>query len=74
MPAAVVENGTTQAQRKCIATIDTLPEAIKSMEIKSPALIIIGEVVSFSEQLDWFTPGEPVDEQVIDEYPQHIEN
>ena len=69
-PAAAIENGTTQAQRRCISTLSNLPEAIKNMAIQSPALIIIGEVVNFADQLDWFTPGD----QAEHEYQQRVEN
>lgn len=69
-PAAVIENGTTQAQRRCISTLDKLPVDIDAMQIKSPALIIIGEVVNFADQLDWFTP----EAQISHEYPQPVES
>ena len=61
-PAAVVENGTTPQQRRCLATLETLDVEIKLMGIKSPALIIIGEVVNFAQQLDWFMPQVDDDE------------
>lgn len=61
-PAAAVENGTTSSQRRCIATLETLPDAIKDMAIQSPALIIIGNVVSFANELNWFTPQSDYDE------------
>jgi uroporphyrin-III C-methyltransferase/precorrin-2 dehydrogenase/sirohydrochlorin ferrochelatase/uroporphyrin-III C-methyltransferase len=69
-PAAAIENGTTQSQRRCISTLNDLPQAIDNMDIKAPALIIIGEVVRFADQLDWFTPGE----QLANEYQHRIEN
>ncbi len=69
-PAAVIENGTTQAQRRCISTLDKLPTDMTSMQIKSPALIIIGEVVNFADELDWFSPQA----EISHEYPQPIEN
>ena len=69
-PAAAIENGTTQAQRRCISTLIDLPDAMQTMNIQSPALIIIGEVVNFADQLDWFTP----EEQIQHEYQQRVEN
>jgi uroporphyrin-III C-methyltransferase len=56
-PAAAIENGTSSKQRRCLSTLDKLPSDIKTMSIQSPALIIIGKVVGFAEELDWFTPG-----------------
>jgi len=69
-PAAAIENGTKDAQRRCISTLNELPVAINAMQIKAPAIIIIGEVVNFADELDWFTPGDQID----NEYQQHVEN
>ena len=55
-PAAAVENGTTHKQRLCISTLDKLADDIQTMNIQSPALMIIGKVVQFAEQLNWFHP------------------
>ena len=55
-PAAAVENGTKPTQRRCISTLDKIATDIKTMSIHSPALIIIGDVVSFADELNWFTP------------------
>ena len=53
-PAAMVESGTTPRQRKCLATLGTLPEKAAEMGIHSPAIIIVGKVCALSEQFDWF--------------------
>jgi len=55
-PAAAIENGTTNKQRRCLSSLNNLPADVKTMSIKSPALIIVGKVVNFAEELDWFTP------------------
>lgn len=54
MPAAMVENGTRPNQRKLIATVGTLQKMAEEMEIKSPAIIAVGEVCTLSEKFDWF--------------------
>ena len=54
MPAAVVERGTTPAQRVVIGTLSTLPEAVAAADCKSPLLIIVGAVVGLRERLQWF--------------------
>lgn len=54
MPAAVIEKGTTPAQRPILATLSTLPETAQQQQVKSPAIIIIGQVCAYSEQFDWF--------------------
>ncbi len=56
-PAAAIENGTTNVQRRCISTLDKLPADVIDMSICSPALIIVGDVVNFSEELNWFSPA-----------------
>ena len=53
-PAAVVRNGTLPDQQTLLATLGTLPERINEFEIKPPALIIVGSVVSLHEKLSWF--------------------
>ena len=52
---AVIENGTTNSQRVIIGTLTTLSDLVKKHYVKSPALIIIGEVVSLAPALDWFS-------------------
>lgn len=53
-PAAAVENGTTSAQRRCDATLGTLPERAAAMGIHSPAIIVVGEVCALAPRLCWF--------------------
>jgi len=47
-PVAVIERGTTPEQRVTIATLDTIVAAAREREIKSPAVIVVGEVVSLA--------------------------
>ena len=47
-PAAAIQNGTTQQQRHVIATLATLADAVRGAGLGSPALIVIGEVVSLA--------------------------
>jgi uroporphyrin-III C-methyltransferase / precorrin-2 dehydrogenase / sirohydrochlorin ferrochelatase len=58
MPAAVVQQGTTQRQRVVTATVKDLAEKVKLAQIKAPCLTIVGEVVKLRETLNWFTPSE----------------
>lgn len=53
-PAAAIENGTTTHQRRCIATLRSLTRQIKSEGFQSPVMIVIGQVVSLADTLDWF--------------------
>ena len=45
-PVAVVENGSRIDERRFAATLETLPNMLKSNDIKGPAAIIIGDVVA----------------------------
>lgn len=53
-PAAVVQNGTTSRQRVLTADLATLPGKVKAAGVTSPALIIVGTVVSLQKKLQWF--------------------
>ncbi len=59
MPAAVVQQGTTQKQRVVVATLKDLAEKVKAAQIKAPCLTIIGKVVQLRERLNWFEPSQP---------------
>ncbi len=55
VPAAVIENGTRPDQRKIVATLESLYENACKNKIKSPSIIVVGEVCSLSEKYDWFS-------------------
>ena len=57
-PTAAVHNGTTMSQQKVISTLSDIPAAVERAGLKSPVIIIVGEVVSLSEELDWFQSGD----------------
>ncbi|MBO4259981.1 uroporphyrinogen-III C-methyltransferase [Streptomyces griseorubiginosus] len=44
-PVALVQEGTTAAQRRVDATLATVAEAVRKHEVKAPSVIVIGEVV-----------------------------
>jgi uroporphyrin-III C-methyltransferase len=46
LPVAVIQSGTTENEKIAVGTIDTIVEIVEEKKITSPALIIIGEVVS----------------------------
>lgn len=56
-PAAVVQHGTTSRQRVLTADLSTLPAKVSAAGITSPALIIVGSVVSLQKKLAWFDAG-----------------
>ncbi|MGD9841687.1 MAG: siroheme synthase CysG [Steroidobacteraceae bacterium] len=52
--AAVIEQGTRPDQRVIVGTIATLAEQVSAAQVKSPALLIVGEVTRLHTQLRWF--------------------
>lgn len=54
MPIALVEKGTTQAQRVFTSTLENMPADLLDEQVQSPSLIIVGEVVSLRTKLQWF--------------------
>lgn len=56
-PAAVIQAGTTARQRTAAGTLATIGEEVKKAGIHTPAIIIVGEVISLQEQLNWFGKG-----------------
>ena len=55
MPAAVIESGTRLTQRKIVSDISNISQKVKDLSFKSPSIIIVGEVCTLSNSLDWFS-------------------
>lgn len=55
-PAALIEQGTTSAQRVLTAPLAELPAIAAAAGATAPALTIIGEVVRFAAPFAWFHP------------------
>ncbi|EGQ8095226.1 uroporphyrinogen-III C-methyltransferase [Vibrio cholerae] len=51
-PVAIIERGTQVNQQVLIGTLQTLPSL--ASQAQSPALIVVGEVVSLAAKLHWF--------------------
>ncbi len=56
-PAAAVERGTTADQRVLVTTLADLPERAAVFGLRSPAVVVVGEVVRLRAQLAWFASG-----------------
>ncbi len=56
-PVAVVERATTDAQRVILGTLRTIAGKCTRSKVRSPSLIIVGEVVSLHSKLSWFVPA-----------------
>jgi uroporphyrin-III C-methyltransferase/precorrin-2 dehydrogenase/sirohydrochlorin ferrochelatase len=53
-PFALIENGSRREQRVIVGRLDQLPEASEQQRVRSPALLILGEVAALAETLHWF--------------------
>ena len=50
----MIEQGTRPGQRVITGTLATLAQQVAAAQVKSPALLIVGEVTRLHEQLRWF--------------------
>lgn len=55
IPAAAVQWAATPRQRSVTATVATLADAVEKAGLASPAVVVIGEVVSEAPRLDWYS-------------------
>jgi uroporphyrinogen III methyltransferase/synthase len=53
-PAATIQWATRPDQRTCVATLADLPQRVVHEKIGSPAITIIGKVVSMRDTINWF--------------------
>jgi len=53
-PVAVIRWGTYEGQQTICGTLETIAEEAERVEMRAPAVIVVGEVVRLREQLRWF--------------------
>lgn len=53
-PAAAVQWAATSRQRKVVGTVGTLAQAVAEAGLGAPAIVIIGEVVTLHQELNWY--------------------
>ena len=53
-PFALVENGSRPQQRVVVGTLADLPDTARAHQVRSPALLILGEVAALATGLHWF--------------------
>lgn len=59
-PVAVIEWGTTKQQRTVTGTLQTIVEVMRDKTIKNPAMILVGDVVTMREKIQWFREKEQI--------------
>lgn len=53
-PVALIERGTTPAQRTVVATLATVAEVAERENVSAPVTTVVGPVVTLRPALDWF--------------------
>jgi uroporphyrin-III C-methyltransferase / precorrin-2 dehydrogenase / sirohydrochlorin ferrochelatase len=53
-PVALVENGSRPGQRVVVGQLDSIAALAAKQAVKSPALLIVGEVAALGQTLHWF--------------------
>lgn len=53
-PVALVRWGTTTQQQTVVGTLATIEREVEKAGLKSPALIVVGDVVNLRDKLRWF--------------------
>ncbi len=53
-PCALVENGSRPEQRVVVGTLDDLPALARRHDVRSPALLFVGEVAALAAELHWY--------------------
>ena len=62
LPIAVIQNGSLPDEKTALGTIDTIEEVVAELEIGTPAIIVIGEVVGLAQN----------EEKISDNILRHI--
>lgn len=55
--AAVVQEGTTSRQRLAVGTLQNIVEKTEQAGIQTPAITIVGDVVSLKDEIAWYGNG-----------------
>lgn len=53
-PVAIIQWGTRPEQRTLVGQLDNIAKLVKEQNFTNPSIIIVGEVVSMREKLQWF--------------------
>lgn len=53
-PVAVIERGTLTEQRTIVGSLGNIAELAEKEAVKPPAIIVVGDIVTLRDQLNWF--------------------
>lgn len=60
-PVAIIQQGTTMAQRTVTGTLSSIVDLVEKEGIQNPAIIIVGEVVTFRDRISLLEAGGKVE-------------
>ena len=55
-PTAIIEQGTTAAQKVVRGTLATIAARAEEEAVRAPAVIVVGEVAGLAQEIAWFSP------------------
>lgn len=64
-PALAIQDGTTHQQRRVFGDLVTLSARVKSAQLTSPVIVVIGRTVALAGQLEWFKSNEEQDDDTL---------
>ncbi len=70
-PVAIIEKGCSSEQRVIEGTIETIADLAKQNDTKTPAIIIVGDVVSLRKELAWREALPLTGRKILVTRPQH---
>jgi uroporphyrinogen III methyltransferase/synthase len=53
-PVAVISRGTTSEQRTVVGDLGSIADLVAEARLASPAIVVVGDVVTVREQVEWF--------------------
>lgn len=53
-PAGVLQEGTTARQKMAVGTLENIVEVVEQEGIQTPAITVVGDVVSLADELSWY--------------------
>lgn len=72
MPAAVLQKGTTAAQKRIVATVSSLSEEVKRQGIETPAIIVVGKVCALANEFAWYEKQPLAGRKILVTRPREI--
>jgi uroporphyrin-III C-methyltransferase len=55
-PAAIIQQGTTAAQKVVTGTLATIADIAQREKIRPPAITVVGEAAALAQEIEWFRP------------------